>query len=287
VVAEPRHRPAVAAAVAGHLAIRPAWQLLDLDGVDRSGALAVQVRRRLRPPRFLPLAAIDVPVPYVALARATGPSRSNASKEAARKLRGIERGGGGFSVADTPEQVVGLLEELMDLHNRRMGTVSSVFATAARRRFHLLAARRMAEAGMARIYRLAAEGVNAGLQYDFVLGDRVYFYQSGIEPSAGRSPGLVVLGAAIRSAADEGFAELDLLRGDEPYKLRFATGVRRNLRLLVVRLTAPAVLRGGAWAAGRSLRRLAGRAPRLRAGLGSDPRNHVRHRAAADRDGPA
>src|SRR4029453_7233521 len=203
--------------------------------------------------------------PYLALAGATGPPGTNASKEAARKLRGIERGGGGFSVADTPEQVVSLLEELMDLHNRRMGAVSSVFATAAHRRFHLLAARRMAEAGMARIYRLAAEGVNAGLQYDFVLDDRVYFYQSGIEPSAGRSPGLVVLGAAIRSAPDEGCAEFDLLRGAEPYKLRFATGVRRDLRLLVVRLTAPAVLRGGAWAAGRSLRRLLRRAPRPRA----------------------
>jgi CelD/BcsL family acetyltransferase involved in cellulose biosynthesis len=241
----------------------------------------------LRPPRFLPLPAIDIPVPYVALYEATGPSRTNASKEAARKLRGIERGGGGFSVAGTPEQVVGLLEELMDLHNRRMGTVSSVFASAAHRRFHLLAARRMAEAGMARIYRLVAGGVNAGLQYDFVLGDRVYFYQSGIEPTAGRSPGLVVVGAAIRSAADEGLAELDLLRGDEPYKLRFATGVRRNLRLRVVRLTAPAVLRGGAWAAGWSMRRLAGRAHRVPARPGSDPGDDVRHRAAADREGPA
>jgi CelD/BcsL family acetyltransferase involved in cellulose biosynthesis len=287
VVAEPRHRPAVAAAVAGHLAARAAWQLLDLEGLDRSGALAGQVRRRLRPPRFLPLSAVDVPVPYVALAEATGPSRSNASKEAARKLRGIERGGGRFSVATAPEQVVGLLEELMDLHNRRMGAASSVFASAAHRRFHLLAARRLAEAGMARIYRLVAEGVDAGLQYDFVLGDRVYFYQSGIQPTAGRSPGLVVLGAAIRSAADEGFAEFDLLRGDEPYKLRFATGVRHDLRFLVVRLTGLAVVRGGAWAASRSVRRLAGRAPRVRARVGSDPGGDVRHRAAADRDGPA
>jgi CelD/BcsL family acetyltransferase involved in cellulose biosynthesis len=245
VVAEPRHRPVVAAAVAGHLAAQAGWQLLDLEGLDRSGALAGQVRRRLRPPRFLPLSAIDVPVPYVALAESTGPSRSNASKEAARKLRGIERGGGGFSVVEDPGQVVSLLGELMDLHNRRMGAVSSVFASAAHRRFHLLAARRLAEAGMARVYRLVAEGVNAGLQYDFVLGDRVYFYQSGIQPDAGRSPGLVVLGAAIRSAAGEGFAEFDLLRGDEPYKLRFATGVRRNVRLRVVRLTAPAVVRAG------------------------------------------
>jgi hypothetical protein len=52
----------------------------------------------------------------------------------------------------------------MDLHNQRFAAISAVFATAARRRFHLLAAQRMADAGMVRIYRLVAEGRNAGLQ---------------------------------------------------------------------------------------------------------------------------
>ena len=51
----------------------------------------------------------------------------------------------------------------MDLHNQRFAAISAVFATA-RRRFHLLAAQRMADAGMVRIYRQVAEGRNAGLQ---------------------------------------------------------------------------------------------------------------------------
>lgn len=258
VVAEPRDRPAVAGAVVRHLAARTDWQLLDLDGLDQSGALTGQLGRILRPPRFLPLPPIGIPVPCVALPDRTESLRSNAIKEAARKLRSIERGGGGFSVVSSPERVAGLLEELMGLHNQRFGAVSAVFSTEARRRFHLLAAHNMAEAGMARIYRLVVDGANAGLQYDFVLGDRVYFYQSGIEPTAGRSPGLVVLGSAIRSAADEGFAEFDLLRGDEPYKLRFSTGTRQDLRLVVLRVTAAAALRGGTWAAGRAVRLLTG-----------------------------
>jgi hypothetical protein len=54
----------------------------------------------------------------------------------------------------------------MDLDNQRYAAISAVFATAARRRFHLLAAQRMADAGMVRIYRLVAEGRNAGLQWD-------------------------------------------------------------------------------------------------------------------------
>jgi CelD/BcsL family acetyltransferase involved in cellulose biosynthesis len=258
VVAEPRHRPTVARAVVHHLSARRDWQMLDLDGLDRSGALTQQLRLLLRPPRFLPLPPMSIPVPYVAL-EAIGSLRSNAMKEAARKLRAIQRGGGGFSVVRSPEQVVELLEELMDLHNQRFAAISAVFATAARRRFHLLAAQRMAEAGMARIYRLVVDGTNAGLQYDFALGDRVFFYSSGILPSAGRSPGLVVLGSAISSAAEEGFREFDLLRGDEPYKLRFSTGTRRNLRLLVFRLTASASLRGGSWVTSRALRQLTSR----------------------------
>jgi CelD/BcsL family acetyltransferase involved in cellulose biosynthesis len=232
------------------------WQMLDLDGLDRSGDLTQQLRLLLQPPGFLPLPPIGIPVPYVALQEATGSLRSNAMREAARKLRAIQRGGGGFSVVRSPEQVVELLEELMDLHNQRFAAISAVFATAARRRFHLLAAQRMAEAGMARIYRLVADGTNAGLQYDFTLGDRVFFYSSGILPTAGRSPGLVVLGSAISSAAEEGFREFDLLRGDEPYKLRFSTGTRRNVRLLVFRLTGSASLRGGSWATSRALRQL-------------------------------
>jgi CelD/BcsL family acetyltransferase involved in cellulose biosynthesis len=256
VVAEPRHRPTVARALVRHLAARRDWQMLDLDGLDRSGDLTQQLRLLLRPPRFLPLPPIGIPVPYVALQEATGSLRSNAMKEAARKLRAIQRGGGEFSVVRSPEQVVELLEELMDLHNQRFAAISAVFATAARRRFHLLAAQRMAEARMARIYRLVADGTNAGLQYDFALGDRIFFYSSGILPTAGRSPGLVVLGSAISSAAEEGFREFDLLRGDEPYKLRFSTGTRRNLRLLVFRLTASAALRGGSWATSRALRQL-------------------------------
>jgi CelD/BcsL family acetyltransferase involved in cellulose biosynthesis len=90
-------------------------------------------------------------------------------------VRRIQRRGGGFSVVRSPGHVVELLEELMDLHNQRFAAISAVFATAARRRFHLLAAQRMADAGMVRIYRLVAEGRNVGLQCGLALGDRVFF----------------------------------------------------------------------------------------------------------------
>lgn len=255
-VAEAQCRDIAARAVADHLASRRDWEMLDLDGLDPSGSLVPQLRRHLRPPRFLPLPAVPVPAPYVRLEKSSRWWTSNAMKEAARKVRGAERTGGGFSVVKDPDEVAELVEELMELHNRRMGKRSEVFATAARRRFHLLAARRMADAGMARIYRLVAGGVNAGLQYDLVLGERIFFYQSGIVPEAGRSPGLTVVGQAIRSAADEGFKEFDLLRGDEFYKHRFATDTRQDTRLLVLRVTPRVAVYGGGWVFRKTARRL-------------------------------
>src|SRR4029450_8583685 len=60
---EPRHRPTGARAVVRHLAARRDWQMLDLDGLDQSGALTQQLRLLLRPPRFLPLPPIGTPVP--------------------------------------------------------------------------------------------------------------------------------------------------------------------------------------------------------------------------------
>jgi CelD/BcsL family acetyltransferase involved in cellulose biosynthesis len=256
VVAEAEHRTAVAHAFVCHLASWSAWQVLDLDGLDPSGALAGQVPGLLRPLRFIARQPVATEVPYVSLRESDAWRRTNAMKEAARKARGAQRAGGGFSMVATPDRVVELLEQLMDLHNRRMGARSAVFATPSRREFHLLAAHRMAQAGLARVYRLAADGVNAGLQYDLVLGDRMFFYQSGIEPGSARSPGLTVLGQAIGAAAEEGFREFDLLRGDEPYKQRFATDVRTNLRLRVVRLTPRVALHAGARLAGRAARQL-------------------------------
>ena len=90
VVAEPRHRPAVAAAVARHLAARTDWQLLDLDGLDESGAPDRAAGRSLRPPRFL-LPPIGIPVPYLTLPEDTGSLRSNAPGGGAEAPRGRAR----------------------------------------------------------------------------------------------------------------------------------------------------------------------------------------------------
>jgi CelD/BcsL family acetyltransferase involved in cellulose biosynthesis len=126
---------------------------------------------------------------------------------------------------------------MMQLHNARFGSSSRVFATPARRRFHILAARRLAAAGRARIYRLSSDEGHAALLYALSHDRRLYYYSLGIVPDRSPSPGRTLIGQAVLSAAAEGFEEFDLLRGDHDFKWRFADHGRADLTVQALRLT--------------------------------------------------
>lgn len=233
VVAAAGDRRAVARAVLAELAARRDWDVLDLDGLSATGALAATVPEVFGRPRFLLRPAEQVPVTYVPL---DGPIVSgHARKQVRKELRRAERCGGGFCVVTEPERFPPLLRQMMTLHNGRFDTASQVFATAARRRFHLLAAERLGAAGLVRMHRLRTEGTDAAITYCLVWGGQVLFYSGGLRTDVGMTPGFSVRVAAMLAAADAGFAEVDLLRGRHGYKERFSTVVRNDLRLRVIR----------------------------------------------------
>lgn len=242
VLAAPEDRDVVAGAVLRCLFRLRSWDVLDLDGLRPDGGLATAVEARcsLLTPRRRPE---PVPAPFVDLRDfdLAAPFRSpNLRQSLGRGLRVAERDGG-LTVTEQPEEVASLLDELAGLHMARFGTASTLFATAPRREFHRLAASRLAAAGKARIYRLRADGRPAAVVYVLMVGPVHFFYTIGIDPTAGLSPGRTALGQAILTAAREGAEEFDLLRGDHDYKLRFATGVRQDVRLRPLRPT-PRVL---------------------------------------------
>jgi len=240
VVATPEHREDVAGVVVRALGALRDWDMVDFDGLGRHAALSKALVRHMRFPRIIKRYCEDVAAPFVALHSANDrelfPSRT-LRQQIRRGLRQSEQAGGGFSVVSDADEIVTHLEELMKLHNERFGARSAVFSTPARRRFHRLAAHRLATADMARIYRLTAGGKDAALLYALVFGDRVYYYSMGLRPIT-MSPGRTLLGQAIRSAAAEGFSEFDLLRGEHPFKQRIANGTRQDLRRAYVRPTA-------------------------------------------------
>jgi CelD/BcsL family acetyltransferase involved in cellulose biosynthesis len=258
VVAAPGDRDEVARTIVGRLGTVGGWDLVDFEGLARDGALT-RALRDPGPSRSKALPEQQVATPLVEL-RSTDlqvlfPSK-NLRKQVTQGIRRVQRAGGHLSVRTSPAEVTAGLEVLMDLHAQRFGDTAQVFAGEARRRFHLEAGRRLAQQDMVRLYVLEQDGGPLAVLYCLVLGDRLHTYSIGSRHDVEHSPGRTLFGQMVIAAAEEGFTEIDLLRGDHDYKLRFATGVREDAHLRFVRLS----LRGAARAARAVTARVAARA---------------------------
>lgn len=156
-----------------------------------------------------------------------------------RKLRmslnRVEKRSGQVTVA---KDVSRFLDDLVRLHGARWRERGEpgVLDDLAVRRFHEAALPRLAEAGLARLFTLTIEGQVAGAYYGLHYRERAYAYLGGFDPAfAFESPGTVLMGHAIEAARREGARELDLLRGQEPYKYEWGALDRMNRRLTVRR----------------------------------------------------
>jgi CelD/BcsL family acetyltransferase involved in cellulose biosynthesis len=136
----------------------------------------------------------------------------------------------------TPSEVARGMDVLFDLHRQRWALEGGSDAIDGPRveAFHRDSARRLAELGWSRVYLLHVDGAPRAALYGWRHGDRFSFYQAGHEPAwRPRSVGTVLLGFVLQSCFEGDVTEFDFLRGDEPYKLRWATGWRETVRLRV------------------------------------------------------
>jgi CelD/BcsL family acetyltransferase involved in cellulose biosynthesis len=117
----------------------------------------------------------------------------------------------------------GDLEILIALHQARWGARSSAFAGswgALHREFAAAALRR----GWLRLWLMELDGRPAAAHYGLRFGGTDSYYQSGRDPARDRlGVGSALLVHAIRDAVESGMREFRFLRGDEAYKLRYAS----------------------------------------------------------------
>ena len=73
----------------------------------------------------------------------------------------------------------------------------------------------------------------------FQAGDRLYYYNAGVDPDArDLSPGVVMVERFVRRAMDRGLRFMDFLRGNESYKYEWGAVDEPIQRLLIRRNTA-------------------------------------------------
>ncbi len=130
-----------------------------------------------------------------------------------------------FRLCEDPGRLQVDLETLFELHAARWrGGVTTAFSSE-RQAFHRGFAASALERGWLRLWIAEVDGTAVAALYGFRFAGNELYYQSGRDPAWDeRSVGFILLSHSIRMALDEGVDEYRLLRGDEPYKLRFASG---------------------------------------------------------------
>jgi CelD/BcsL family acetyltransferase involved in cellulose biosynthesis len=127
-----------------------------------------------------------------------------------------------FRLAEDASRLDADFDTLLRLHEARWAGASNWFA-GDRETLHRAFAARALPRGWLRLWIAELHGRPAAAWYGFRYGGAEWYYQAGRDPQHDRlSIGFVLLAHTIREALDAGVDEYRLLRGDEPYKLRFA-----------------------------------------------------------------
>ncbi|MCU1497061.1 MAG: family N-acetyltransferase [Acidimicrobiales bacterium] len=153
----------------------------------------------------------------------TKPGSAQLWSQIGRRRRRLVEQGLVFDAVEGAAIDRGLITELIDLHLGRTAVMRrrSSF-TQDRATFHTDLAAQGNDHHRSVMVVATKDGVLTGALYGF-RDDRTFsYYQSGWHPRYQQwSLGAVVMGESIQYAQRQGLETFDLLRGDEPYKLRF------------------------------------------------------------------
>lgn len=118
-----------------------------------------------------------------------------------------------------------LAEEFLRVHRARFTT--SCFDPPVARRFLLAALPELFADRRLRVFALRRGDRILAMQLHMQGAESLGYWNGGFVAQAARyAPGRLLLATALRQACREGLAELDLLRGDEPYKKSWASSSR-------------------------------------------------------------
>ncbi|MDZ7341281.1 MAG: GNAT family N-acetyltransferase [candidate division KSB1 bacterium] len=138
-----------------------------------------------------------------------------------------------------------LLEQLFELHQMRAKAMhrESAFDSDLIRKFHKQLIPLLFDKGIYKLYYLKLNGKIECCLYAFIYNGIFYFYQSGFNPELAKfSLGNIILLNTIREAIEQNCFQYDFLKGNEPYKSRWAQSQKITLALLICGSKIKAVL---------------------------------------------
>ncbi len=164
----------------------------------------------------------------------------------ARVRRGL-RGFGEVRLewAETAEHALGILDELIALHQRRWTAAGErgAFASPSFTAFHRELIARWIPRGRVLLFRVRSDQGTIGCLYGLIEEGRVYFYQGGFAEFDDNRlrPGLVAHALCMQACLERGLAEYNFLKGESRYKRELST-VERELISATLQRPRPKML---------------------------------------------
>ncbi len=204
------------------------WDSIELIGVDRSDRTMNTLVEAMRGEKLevevaegLGCYAIDLPASWAEYVRMRSKS---GRREVRQALKNIDAGTIRVARVENQQQLDAVWDQFVALHQRRRhasGT-TGCFDHPPFDVFLRDAASALLDSGMLELIIASNEGVPVAAHFAIADNDRWYFYQSGMDPDAeALRPGLSMFCHAIRESIETGRKTFDMMRGDEPYKLRW------------------------------------------------------------------
>jgi len=224
-LAAPSHEAAVVSLLRDWLC-RPGGRLLDLKGIRAGSRLIEALPGRVR--REQMVAAPFTPLPDSPQAyRAALPSQFRKNLRVAAKRLTAE---GVTHQTIRGRAVLQRLDVLRELHQAQWGSRSGFLPVFDRFAAGFAGG---CAADEVVVHELGNDNLVVATVTAFEVADRVSLYQSArLTDRRWRDATTVLLAAIIDDACARGFNEVDFLRGDEPYKGRFAPNHREMSRLV-------------------------------------------------------
>lgn len=206
----------------------------------------------------MPCWRAELPASWEEFVRGLSKSRRERLRQLTRKY--FDSGRTQTRWVASPTELDAAFSMFVDMHQRRRKSLGQLGCYSSERfaRFHAEVSRRQCAAGKLRLLWTELDGRPVGAEYDFIDGQTVYYYSTGVEPAAvADHPGWLAMIGSLRRAIDEGCRSFDFLRGDEAYKCSWGAKPEPTLETRIIARRNVARLRHKAWLGRQQIRQWA------------------------------